>query len=285
MPAKSPQARARARFTEIAEGRDNDINLAEAALLIGAEDAPDPLTGLDIPQQLRTLDVLASRVEPRIAAARDARQQFIELVAYCANDLGLRGNTEDYYDPANSFLHLVLRRRLGIPISLSVIAIELGRRVGLPLEGIGFPGHFLVGNLDIPEAFADPFHGGVLLDRRDCEARLAEMSQGQLALSEEMLEPVSTRAILVRMLTNLKGCYLRRRQAARAVRAIDRLLLLQPTAVTHLRDRGLIHLHAHAYREALGDFHLYLEVHPRADDRATVESHMSEALAKLRLLN
>ncbi len=285
MAAKSPQARARARFVEIAEGRDADINLAEAAFLIAAEDAPDPLNGLDIPSQLQLLDALANRVQPRIEAAHDERQKFVELVAYCANDLGLTGNRKDYYDPANSLLHLVLRRRKGIPISLSVIAIELGHRVGLPLEGIGFPGHFLVGNQDVPGVYSDPFHGGVLLDRDDCNDMLQEMSKGQLALTDEMLEPVSNRAILVRMLANLKGCYLRRRESRRALAAIDRLLLLQPTAVSHLRDRGLIHLNAHAYREALGDFQLYLEVHPKAEDRGVVELHMGEALAKLRQVN
>ncbi|MGB1013814.1 MAG: SirB1 family protein [Nannocystaceae bacterium] len=285
MPPKTPQARARARFVEIAEGRDADLNLAEASLLIGAEDAPDPVTGLDIPSQLRMFDVLAQRVRPRIEAAKDVRQQFVELVAYCANDLGLRGNSDDYYDPANSLVHLVLRRRKGIPISLSVIAIEIGRRAGLPLEGIGFPGHFLVGHQDLPGSYADMFHGGQLLDRRDCETMLDDMSNGSMPMLAQMLEPITTRAILVRMLTNLKGCYLRKRQSKRAIAAIDRLLLLQPSALAHLRDRGLIHLHAHAYREALEDLHLYLEVHPQAEDRGMVEAQMGVALARLRQLN
>ncbi|MCB9748763.1 MAG: tetratricopeptide repeat protein [Myxococcales bacterium] len=273
----SARRRARERFIAIAEGPDSAIDLGEAMAVIAAEDQPE----LAVVEQLHGLDRLASRLRDELRGASEPRARLEALCRGMFDELNFRGNSEDYYDPQNSYLHYVLKRRLGIPISLSVVLIEVGRRLGLSLEGVSFPVHFLACDLDAPGVFVDAFHGGALLDAAECEALLERMTAGQLAFEPAMLEPTGTREILVRALNNLKAIYVRRRSYGLALAAIDRILLLVPSATAQLRDRGLLNLHASRFRDAIDDLELYLDVNPRADDRLVVQARIAEARGKL----
>jgi len=188
------------RFVALVNGPEEALHLDEAALLIAAHAHPD----LDPATELATLDRLADAVaEPRLEVV--LHQLFAVE--------GFGGNRADYYDPENSYLDSVLRRRTGIPITLSVVLIEVARRVGVTLRGIGMPGHFLVGTLDEPPRYVDAFDGGVLLDQAGCAARFAAVSGGQ-RLDPAALVPVGPHAILSRMLANLCGIGRQRKDAA-----------------------------------------------------------------------
>ena len=186
-----------ARFAELVQGPDSELNLDEAALLIAAHAQPD----LDIGAEIQALDELAAGCpEPTLDGWR--RHLFV--------DLGFTGNVEDYYDPENSFLNSVVRRRVGLPISLSVLGIEVGRRLGLHLSGIGMPGHFLLRHDVDPPIYVDPFAGGRVLDRDGCEERFHLVNGASTPFLDSYLDPIGPRAILGRMLANLKAIYANR---------------------------------------------------------------------------
>jgi len=203
-----------ARWQQVVCLADDEVPLDEAALLIAASANP----ALDVTAHLEYLDDLAARVPD---ADTDA------LCALLFGTLGLGGNRHDYDDPRNSFLDQVLRRRLGLPISLSVLLIEVGRRCGLPLEGVGMPGHFLVRDRGAPELLIDPFSAGRRIDRAGCEAMLQASLGPDAKLSPAMLEPTGPRAVLARMLTNLDRSYLRRGDRA-ALGWVTRLRMAIP---------------------------------------------------------
>jgi len=191
---------ATSRFAEIVSAPEPEIALDEAALVIAAHAHP----GLDVTARLRELDALATTTRARDAA---------ELATALFGDGGFAGNTTDYGDPANSYLDDVLDRRLGIPITLSVLMIEVGRRVGVPLRGVGMPGHFLV-DAGAGEWY-DPFHRGARLDIAGCADRFAE-TQVRASFRPQFLAPVGPRRILERILTNLQHSLLQREPSAAA---------------------------------------------------------------------
>jgi regulator of sirC expression with transglutaminase-like and TPR domain len=183
-----------ARFGELVARPEAEIPLDEAAVLIGAHAAP----GLDVDRQLARLDELAATCP---AATLDG------LCGHLFDDLGFTGNRDDYLDPRNSYLHEVLDRRTGIPISLSVVMVEVGRRLGVPLAGVGMPAHFLVRHLGEPPTVLDPFAGGVRLTEEECET-IFRILGGTGAWVPAYLDPVGPRAILTRMLVNLQGIFM-----------------------------------------------------------------------------
>jgi regulator of sirC expression with transglutaminase-like and TPR domain len=229
------ESRARARFAALIE-RD-PVPLDEAVLAIAEEEYPH----LDVEEVLVRLDRLGERVRARAPAPARAATQLEALRHVLADEEGLRGNEEDYSDPRNSFLNEVLERRRGIPISLCVVWMEVARRVGLPLEGVGFPGHFLAKYVSPGgvEVFVDAFHGGEMLSADECVARYRARTGGR-DLDRRYLAAVAPRQILARMLHNLKRSYLERRDDVRAYWVIDRILLLAPGQLEALRDRGLV---------------------------------------------
>lgn len=181
-----------ARFFELATGPGASLPLDEMGLLVAAHAHP----GLDVAAQLRHLDDLASRVgEPTLAGLR--RLLFDEL--------GFEGNGSDYYDPRNSYLDDVLERRTGIPISLAVVMLEVGRRAGVALSGVSMPGHFLVRSVGDPGVFVDPFSHGSVLDRAGCRARFLAVHGRGAVFDEAFLEPVGNAAIVDRQLANLEA--------------------------------------------------------------------------------
>jgi len=180
-----------ARFQRLVQGSEAGVRLDEGALLVAAHAYP----GLDVDAELARLDELA---------AACPTPTFDGLRTHLFGTLGFRGNVEDYGDPRNSYLNDVLNRRVGLPITLSVLVLEVGRRLGLPFVGIGLPGHFVVRHDAVPRVLLDPFECGRLLTPDDCAERVSAIYGDAVAFTPDMLQPVGTRAILARMLANLK---------------------------------------------------------------------------------
>lgn len=181
-------------YLALVAGPDEQIPLDRCAFLLAAH----AFAGLDVEAGLQRLDVLADAC---------GRATLDGLVGYLSEECGFRGNRADYGDPGNSFLNVVLDRRLGIPITLAVLAMSIGRRVGVPIAGVGLPGHFLVRDMVDQSVYVDMFNGGRLLDEAGCIASFHAVHGDDMAFRPEYLEPVAPRAILTRMLTNLRVAY------------------------------------------------------------------------------
>lgn len=263
----------REHFASIAALPDDRIDLAEAALWIAAEEQP----GVEPSLWLARLDEMAERVRPRLAEAPDHLDQVNRLAGFLSEEIGLRGNAEDYYDPRNSFLNEVLTRGLGIPITLALVYMEVGRRAGVPLDGVGFPGHFLLRHSLHPRLLFDPFERGRPLTHDDCKAMLERLSGGSLAFDPRLLKPSSPRQILIRMLNNLWRVYLHRGEFLRTLGALDRVLLLDPDDVGARRDRGLLSLRWGDPARGIEDLERYLDLEPEAPDHAAIETAIAEA--------
>lgn len=236
----------RSSFAVLAGRRSDEIPLAEAALLIAAEEYP----GLDVGGYLARIDALADEVREEVDNAEDARTAGTALTSFLYEREEFRGSTDDYYDPRNSFLNEVLDRRRGIPITLSILYMEVGARLGLAVRGIGLPGHFIVKLADAG-TYVDPFSGQVDLGESDCAERVRAIHGERATLEPTMLAPQSNRQILTRVLTNLRVIYRAQNDAPRARAALDRLILLNPGSGQLYRDRA-------AVMARLGEYHLAL---------------------------
>jgi regulator of sirC expression with transglutaminase-like and TPR domain len=244
-------------------------SLAPAALAIARVEYPT----LDPAPYLQRLDRMgeaaAGRLQRREHAA-DLSGQIAILNAYLYEELGFSGNREHYDDPRNSFLNEVFDRRTGIPISLAVIYLEVGRRAGLRLEGVNFPGHFLVrapraGTHMEEDLIIDPFHGGALLSEVDCRQLLRQHLGEEAAFDRGLLSTATRQHIVVRMLVNLKRLYVRMRSFPQARFIADLLLAVDPSALAELRDRGLLAYHMEDFPSALRDLEAYLRLMPHPD--------------------
>lgn len=242
---------------------DDQIDLAKAALYIAQEEYPD----LDIDEYLNALDVMADEVEERLPAERYPLRIIQSLNQYFYDDLGYIGNTSDYYDPRNSFLNEVIDRRTGIPITLSLLYLEVARRLDFPMVGINMPGHFLIRpSFEEAGIFVDAFNRGEILFQQDCEARLAQIYGRPVQMQSSFITSVSSRQMLVRMLRNLKFIYLNRSELPKAQAAVERILLLFPDSATEIRDRGLIYYQLGYEPQAAQDLEIYLAMLPNAED-------------------
>ena len=264
------------RLANIAKISEQELNLAEAALLIAMDEYP----GLDVESYLRRLDELASGVQERLPAQAGLEDTLVTLNQFLFVEQGFSGDTENFDDPRNSFLNEVLDRKLGIPITLSIIYMEVGRRLGLPLKGVSFPGHFLVKfSTQDGEVVLDPFSGGSLMSKEDLEEMLVE-TYGTVdavhAPLERLLTASGKKDILVRMLRNLKGAYLRRERYDKALSAVDQILLIQPDQPDEIRDRGSIYEHLECFRAALENFQSYLALRPNAGDAPDIHRRIAE---------
>ncbi len=256
---------ARARFRQIVQRADEDIDLAEAALLIAKTAYHD----LDVERYLARINELARGLRARVPEDAQPDDLIVALNRFLFEEEGFAPNLEDYYDPRNSFLNDVLERRVGIPISLSVLYMVVGWRAGLPLQGVSFPGHFLVKcTLEQGMVILDPYCGGISLSLQELQQRLREARGGEVsrAIVAGLLVSASKKDILARMLRNLKAIYLERQQHARALPVIDWLLALRPGEAVEMRDRGLTYLKLECFRAALEDLEHYLEMTPAAPD-------------------
>ena len=241
---------------------DASVDLARAALLIAAMEYPD----LDIDHELGLLDSLAAGAAHRLGENRETIYAINTLSEYLFDEVGLQGNADDYYDARNSYLNQVLKRRLGIPITLSLVYLEVGKRLDIPLVGIGMPGHFLLRHRDETGLFVDPFNRGILLSEEECAQRLTEITQDRINWDPEFLNPISNREYLARMLNNLKSIYLQQGNFQRALNIMDRLIKLRPHALSELRDRGLVKHRLGINQGAADDIATYLRTAPPGPD-------------------
>jgi regulator of sirC expression with transglutaminase-like and TPR domain len=262
------------RLNELVRGPDGDLDLAEAALLIAKTEYP----ALDVPAYLAQLDELAARLRARVPDAAGLEQMVVSLNELLFEELGFSGNTDNYYDPRNSFLNDVLDRKLGIPITLCIIYMEVGRRVGLELEGVSFPGHFLVKfATDEGDVVLDPFAGGVPLTEEELVDRLEE-TYGQHRITNsslpQLLAAASKRDILVRMLRNLKVVYVHQERFEKALDVTNQILLISPELAEEVRERGQLYERLECHRSALLDYQRYLRLEPQAPDLADIRNRI-----------
>jgi regulator of sirC expression with transglutaminase-like and TPR domain len=254
---------------------DHSIGLADAALTIARSEYPD----LDSSRYVEQLNNMAAKLRPRIEKVLSPGRRIDEMNRLLFEEERFQGNHSHYYDPRNSFLNEVLDRRLGIPITLSIVYIEVGRRAELPFYGIGFPGHFLVGLLtEGGRMFIDPFNNGRVLSEDHCRSMLRGQAAVSRAFSLTALDPAWPKQILIRLLRNLKAVYLHMAEEIKALRMIEWILILDPHSVPELRDRGFLYEAIGDAQGAIKDLERYLELVPRADD----EEHIRAAIARLR---
>lgn len=266
---------ARALFAEMIVRDDHELELDKAALLIAAEEYPR----LDIELYLAQLDSFAEAARKRDDVFADPLIRIMRLGNLLFDELDFRGNVENYFDARNSFLNNVIDRRTGIPIALSVVMIEVARRIGLKLFGVGMPGHFLVKYADDEqEIFIDPFHGGRILNEQRCQEMIAEMYNGEMTFHHSFLHASAKKQILLRMLQNLKGIYARAKDHHKTLGVVERLLLLNQDSAVEIRDRGMIHFATGRYVQARNDLEDYLRLTPQAED----EKEIKDLLAQLR---
>ncbi|MBE9140482.1 tetratricopeptide repeat protein [Nodosilinea sp. LEGE 07088] len=242
---------------------DNEVNLARAALYMAQEDYPD----LAIADYLTMLDRMAETLSQRLPPSPYPLKIIGAINDYLFGELNFQGNRIAYYDPRNSFLNEVLERRVGIPITLSLVYLELAQRIGFPMAGVSMPGHFLIRpTVDDMDLFVDPFNQGEVLFEQDCRERIGQMFGDSAQLEPQQLAPITPTVFLARMLTNLKMIYLQNKNVPKALDAINRILLIYPEAVTEWRDRGLIHYQQGQLETAQLDLERYLYQHPDATD-------------------
>jgi len=277
-------------FAELMMRDEAGIDLGRACLLI----ARDAYPGLDVEGYLGEIERLAARLKGRLPREGGVEARVIALNEFLYDDLGYSGNAEDYYDPRNSYLNEVLDRRTGIPITLSILYMEIGRRAGLTLEGVSFPGHFLVRlRLRGATLVLDPFAGGAPLSEADLRERLGRVIPegvtgnvpvAQLPL-EQFLEPAGKRQILARLLRNLKGIYRDTDQPQHLLGVLNRMLEVAPAAHGELRERGLLYQRLECYRAALKDLQDYSALEPEAPDFDEVRARLVELGALCARLN
>jgi regulator of sirC expression with transglutaminase-like and TPR domain len=271
-------------------------NLPHCALLMARVEYPE----LDPSPFLRQLEQMGATAQDHVQiglGGSPPRRRRLRIVTdFLFGQLGFVGNREHYDDPRNSLLNDVLSRRMGIPISLAVVFIDVAQRVGLAVEGVNFPGHFLVrclpdadNQVESAPLLVDPFHAGTVLTDAEC-ARLLRSHMGVEAMLEPgMLRTASKRDILLRMLLNLNRAYMRRRSFAQAHAVTELLVALDPAALAELRDRGLLAAQLREYASALRDLESWLQLAPTSDDerdeRKQVWDHVKDLRRQIASLN
>ncbi len=261
---------------------EGGVELDAAALEMAAIERPD----LDPVICLEALDQIASEIATRLGRAHDG-PKFVRVANhYLFEELGFRGNEAEYHDPRNSCLDAVVDRRTGIPITLSVVYIEIARRLGQPVSGIGLPGHFIVqyddGNYS---TFIDPFHAGKLLTDEDCRILAREVTGVDITAAPSTLEPVDNRYILVRMLNNMRSAYFQAKQYAKASSVLDLLVEAFPTNADYFKARGVARLQLREFGAAKSDLEMYLKHSPDAEDRGEVKKQLEAIHRWLARLN
>jgi regulator of sirC expression with transglutaminase-like and TPR domain len=277
-------------FEKILAEKEERIDLARACLMIAQDAYPD----LVVDRYLGEIERMAIRLRGRLAADGNAEDKVVELNEFLFGDIGFVGNTRDYYDPRNSYLNEVIDRKTGIPITLAIIYMEIGRRIGLPLAGVSFPGHFLVRlRLRGRTLVLDPFSGGTPVSESELRERLQRVIPegatdnvpvGALPL-DQFLEAATNRQILARLLRNLKGIYRDSGKPERMLDVLNRMLVVAPDANAELRDRGLVYHKLECYRAALKDLTDYVEREPDAPDSDEVRVRMVELSSLCARLN
>jgi regulator of sirC expression with transglutaminase-like and TPR domain len=260
-------------LTLLAQNPAEPLDVATLALQLARDEYPD----LDVEAHLSELEGMAHEARHQMHGSLHTR--FEGLRRYLFHDLGFAGDAKHYYDPRNSYLNEVLERRMGLPITLSVVAMSVGQRAGLNIQGVGLPGHFIakVVGPKGQEVLFDPFHGGKVLLPEQCERLVEEVVGTPFRATKETLQAVPLGALMLRMLTNLKGVYLQQGDFVRAVRIIRRLRQLNPNDPLQWRDLGASLLQAEQPGRAIDALQAYLDAVPAAEDVTDVRRLLNQA--------
>jgi regulator of sirC expression with transglutaminase-like and TPR domain len=273
------------RWDRLVGAPPEDVDLAEGALLIAAEE----YRGLDVDGYLARIDGMGRELRRRLRSDVSRTETLLALNRYVFEELGFSGNSADYYDPRNSYLNEVIERRLGIPITLSVLYIEIGRRVGLRLEGVSFPSHFLVKcTLRDGAVILDPYARGASLGVGDLQERLKVVVKDiepDAALVASLLAPAPPKDVLARVLRNLRSIYESRNEPLKALSASSRIIALAPGVADEYRDRAELYAELECFRAAVGDFREYLKLRPQAPDSRHVAQRIAELEPRAARLN
>jgi regulator of sirC expression with transglutaminase-like and TPR domain len=259
---------------------DPEIDLTIGTLALARVEYPD----LVAEEHVRRLDELAAR--SGTMGMEDPLRALHRLREFLFAEEGFRGNAEDYYDPANSCLNRVLDRKLGIPITLSVLMMEVGRRVGLRVYGVGLPGHFVVSaSMGTDSVLLDPYDGGTVLTQETAGEVVSRALGRRITLTAEHFAPVTKRHILVRMLANLKGAYVRREEWAKSLAIVERLLVLDGESSVFVRDRGSLLVKLGDLLRGAAEWERYLNAHPQAADADKIKRELRRVRQRLATLN
>jgi len=277
-------------FSELLSRDDDKIELARACLQI----AEDAYPGIDVDGYIGELERFGKRLRARIPHTASPEERVVALNEFLFDDLCFTGNADNYYDPRNSYLNEVIDRRTGIPITLSILYMEIGRRIGLEFQGVSFPGHFLV-RLRVRGGVLvlDPFSEGAPQSEDELRERLTRViprgATGGIPITElpleQFLEPASNRQILARVLRNLKGVYRKIDKPERLLEVLNRMIIVAPDSPGELRDRGMVYQRLECWRPALQDLTDYLEREPDASDIEEVRAKLMELSARCARLN
>ncbi len=240
---------------------DDRISLAQAALVIASCEYPR----LDSASYIERLDQMARHAGGRLVGETNPYDTITRINRYLFEKEGFSGNAEDYYDPRNSFLNEVLDRKTGIPITLSTVYLEMAERLGLPLVGVGLPGHFLVKHPHF-DILIDPFTKGRILTEDDCRRRMQELMGEEVPFHKSYLNGVGKRHIVVRMLNNLRTIYINARQFQKALDIADLAFAIQPPSPQERKERAALLIQLRRHSEAVADLNYYLEQEPTAQD-------------------
>lgn len=265
-------ALARRRFEEIAGRPEPLLDLVEASLVIDLEEDPR----LDVDRHLHDVQRWSDAVRQRLEGSRDVERMVETINRLLFDEEGFLGADDDYYDPRSALLSEALERHAGLPITLSILYIELSRRAGIEAAGVALPGRFLVkftGSFGV--IVVDPFDGGRVLSTVELQKILDGMYGGGVQLREHHLRSFTPRQILARELAQLKAAYLAQHDLARAAASIDRLLILDARDAWEVRDRAALATQLHAYAQAIELFERYLALMPSADDRSRVREQIA----------
>jgi len=270
------------RLLDLLAGRDPAVPLDRAALELATIEFPE----LEIDVFLALLDSYAYELQGRLNGSENGADYVREANRYLFDELGFSGNAPDYYNPRNSCLNEVLTARVGIPITLSLVYIEIGRRLGMPVRGIGLPGHFIVSYDDgLYCTYIDPFHRGRQLEQEQCFELAREASGLVLEPDPELLRPVENRQILLRMINNLHRAYLSRGYIGKAIEVIDLLIRVNPGSASEYRHRGALHVQNGNMTAARADLARYLQLAPEAADHDEVKEQLTKVQRWLASLN
>ena len=271
---------ARREFAKLAA--KEPVPLARGALLIAKEEYPN----LDIDEHLDKIATLAREAEPIVRAGEDTVER-VQLLSHFLFELkGFEGNAENYNDPRNSFLNDVINRRLGLPITLSLVYLEVGRRLGINLYGVSFPNHFLVKAVDERgELIIDPFVGGKILALDEIRARLTQIYGQPVELNPAMLKARGARHILARILRNLKIIYMGSSDWLRALSALDRIIMLEPRSLDELVERGGLYERLECFKAALDDYQSFLSQAPEHPAAEAAREAVMRLIRQVALIN
>ena len=263
-------------LTHLRTNPDAALDVAEVALWLARDEYPD----LDVAGYLSELDAMAHDVKPSLRGGLEARLE--SLCRYLFQDLGFHGNAQNYYDPLNSYLNDVMDRRIGLPITLSALAMAVGRRAGMEIVGLGLPGHFVArADAGKRSVVFDPFNGGRVLSREDCERLVEQVTGEPFHATPDALRPIPLGLMVARMLNNLKAVYLGCSDFRRAARVMERLCQLSPDDLLQQRDLGAALLRSGQPGKAIDHLRAYLEAVPLANEDKTVQGLLAQAQTAL----